>query len=287
LPTPNSCTLPVVGELIAYQLDMVNSRSDNLQLSSAVVNDSFDLEAAIADLLCGAGAKSIELPSCLTPDQRKQARLVADQHPELKCESYGFGADRRLHVFKRSATTCVRVKNTFVDGWASDDTNSDKSDPIIFRSVPSNLWERAQLCSVGTALRHSGANFELPPLCTKSCQDRPVHREDSSHSLDEASTPSSLSLEEVTPLSTCVSEHPAFPPGNFDEVIALGTLVAIQGLVRAPAFNGRIGVVQSLDTKTSRYDVMLLSPTGGQQWTKVKFANLRPVPSGTLPAAAA
>jgi len=300
---------------------MVNSQSTLFEQSGSV-NGSFDLETAIANLICGADSNSIELPSCLTPEQRKQARLVADQHPELKCESYGFGADRRLHVFKRSATTCVRVKNTFVEGWASNDVDDDGRDAIIFRSMPVNLREHAQLCSAG---RGGDGKLELPPLSlyTKSFQERRLQRGDSTSSGSTSVLQDIFSEgEEVTPESrpdspmpdTCLEgeatpdifsegedlpasplhristeaevplssrpEPPAFPPGNFDQ-FALGTMVVIQGLVRAPAFNGRIGVIHALDPKTYRYDVLLASPSGGQQWTKVKYANLRPVPSSS------
>merc|ERR1719486_435126 len=101
-----------------------------------VTCNAFDLDSAIASLLSDSGCLSLELPSCLTPEQRKQAKLVANQHPELKCESYGFGEDRRLHVFKKSATTCVKVKNTFVDGLMMDCNEDNQPDAIIFRSDP-------------------------------------------------------------------------------------------------------------------------------------------------------
>lgn len=90
-------------------------------------------------------------------------------------------------------------------------------------------------------------------------------------------------LMQVTPDVTPSGrpEPPEFPPGIFNQ-IPLGTFVEIQGLVRAPAFNGRVGTVHSIDANTSRYDVLLTSPSGEQQWTKVRYSNLRPVPSGSL-----
>ena len=45
-----------------------------------------------------------------------------------------------------------------------------------------------------------------------------------------------------------------------------------QGLIRAPAFNGCVGVVHSVDAKTGRYDVLLTSQSGcKEQWAKVGF----------------
>jgi hypothetical protein len=225
---------------------MVNQRSADV-LETAGINGTFELELLIDSLLHDAGSFSLELPSCLTPEQRKCARLVVDKHPELKCESYGFGSDRRLHVFKKSATTCVRVKNTFVDGWEHIDGENDRCDAIIFRSVPGNLRKHAQLRFGGSA---GDGRLELPPLC--SATSRPVSPEGR-------------------------PEPPPFPPGSF-EAFPLGALVVIQGLVKAPAFNGHVGVAHSLDAETGRYDVLLASQSSGRQWAKVKYENLRLVP---------
>jgi hypothetical protein len=232
---------------------MVNSLSVNLP-AGAVSGSLLDLEAAIANLLLGTGCNSLELPSCLTPEQRKQVKLIAAQHPELKSESYGFGTDRRLHVFKKSATTCVRVKNTFVDGLEDPDSDGGGCAPVIFRSAPVDLRRYAKLATLGTARE---SKLELPPLYTKKSQP-------------------------VTPSSEGASDAPAVPPGTFDH-FPLGTMVVIEGLVSAPAFNGARGVVHSLNAETNRYDVLLdeewASPSGGRQWTKIKYANLRPTPS--------
>merc|ERR1712217_394843 len=53
--------------------------------------------------------------------------------------------------------------------------------------------------------------------------------------------------------------------------------MGIEGLTRAPAFNGRRGVIQSLDEEIGRYTILLSSPgsSGGRQWAKVKRENLR------------
>ncbi|CAE7850779.1 unnamed protein product, partial [Symbiodinium microadriaticum] len=32
------------------------------------------------------------------------AKKLAEKYPEIKCESYGFGEERRLHLFKSSAS---------------------------------------------------------------------------------------------------------------------------------------------------------------------------------------
>mmetsp|Transcript_25209 Transcript_25209/g.58002 ORF Transcript_25209/g.58002 Transcript_25209/m.58002 type:complete len:410 (+) Transcript_25209:119-1348(+) len=116
----------------------------------------FDLEATILRFLSDERATSLELPRTLTADQRKQTRRLADQHPGVKCESFGFGAERKLHLFKqgaeRPAQECspenaasgVRVKNTFIDDW-----EGGSNEPVQFRSMPVSLLQRTlQRCFV-------------------------------------------------------------------------------------------------------------------------------------------
>jgi hypothetical protein len=264
-----------------YQADMVNQRSGS---SECGINGAFDLDAAITNLLKDEGSRSLELPCCLTPEQRNKAKLVAGQYPELKCESYGFGSDRRLHIFKRSATTCVRVKNTFVDGWDAPDDDEKHRDAIIFRSEPRSLWERAPLYS--PRKKQGNGKLELPPLC-RTIFSTPTTPDDSDPDTPEGASSSSDELvhSPISPSSMTTDieerqEPPKFPPGRFD-ILSVGTLVVIQGLVRAPAFNGRVGVVHSLDAETGRYTVLLASPSCGQQSqnqrAKVKYENLRKI----------
>jgi len=103
---------------------------------------------AIEEFLADSSRHSFELPH-MTTGQRKNARKLAEQHPEIKCESYGFGQDRQLHLFKRKpaspqatpahnstlcATPAFSVKNTFID-----DFSGEEPEPIIFRSMPAPL----------------------------------------------------------------------------------------------------------------------------------------------------
>lgn len=63
-------------------------------------DDHFDAEKVIASFLVDVGRSSLELPH-LTTGQRKTMKRLVDQHPgELRCESYGFGSERRLHLFR-------------------------------------------------------------------------------------------------------------------------------------------------------------------------------------------
>merc|ERR1719456_2032864 len=69
----------------------------------------------------------------------------------------------------------------------------------------------------------------------------------------------------------------ASPPLYVEDSLLPGTEVTVEGLAKAPHFNGLHGVVQRLDAETGRYDVLLCSPIlpRGQQLAKVKRANLR------------
>lgn len=134
-----------------------------------------DLQAMMEEFRLDAERTSLELPKTLSADQRKEARRLADQFPELKCESYGYGEERRLHVFKRQEK--LKVKNTFIDGWEGE---GGSSEPIAFRSMPhnmpENLLERTlQRClggkqepiketSVAEASPTASVAAELPPL---------------------------------------------------------------------------------------------------------------------------
>jgi len=64
------------------------------------------------------------------------------------------------------------------------------------------------------------------------------------------------------------------PPPSLDVSLCPGTNVVVDGLIKAPHFNGCIGVVQSFDPEVDRYDVSLVSL---QQTAKVKREHLRVV----------
>jgi hypothetical protein len=245
------------------------------------VRSSFDVQAMIAQLLSDTRCNSVELPKWLTPAERKLARSIVDQHPELKSESYGFGADRRCHLFKRSATTSIRVKNTFIDGWDAADSSTENEEPIIVRSMPDKLIDKIHKSGNGV--------IKLPPLRPLTLPCPSGHDSDATSSTDVDADISCLS-----PVSGTLSDNKAddqkavtVPPGVFR--YAVGTRVMIQGLVKLPSFNGRIGIVHSLNDASGRYDVLLASPASGRQWAKVKYENLRPANcamNGTSPAAA-
>lgn len=116
---------------------------------------SFDVASAIETFLGDDAKMSLEMPGSLTAEQRKQAKRLADQHKGLKCESYGFGAERRLHLFKQGglgtvaesspaakalpeAWSPVRVKNTFIDDFVPAEMR-DNGEGVHMRTLPDRL----------------------------------------------------------------------------------------------------------------------------------------------------
>jgi len=217
-------------------------------------NDSFDVEMAIAELLADPSRTSLELPCLLSAEQRKHAKKVVEQHPDLKCESFGLGKDRQMHLFKcklvdKSAkgdqiVECspqrVSVKNTFINDWIEN----SPADERVVQSMPHNMF--------GKCLSLERSRCDLPTVEGQGSTSRLA---------DEA--------ESIMPQSANgVLEE--------DQLFALGTEVVIDGLVKAPSFNGAIGVVQSWDADSGRYNILLASATtAGQQWAKIKGVNLR------------
>jgi hypothetical protein len=61
---------------------------------------NFDVSTAVADFYADESQNSLELPH-MTTGQRKNTKKLLEQYPDIRCESYGFGADRRLHLFKK------------------------------------------------------------------------------------------------------------------------------------------------------------------------------------------
>jgi hypothetical protein len=223
--------------------------------------DSFDVASAIEGLLNDPARASIHLPRTLTAEQRKHAKKIIEQHQNLKCESFGLGDDRQMHIFKcnssgvpgktymnqihgESIAECspqsFSVKNTFIDDWIQPD--GVPADGRNVQSMPHNMF--AQRLSA-ELIGHTTSNVD-----SKDRIILPVTHE----------VTSQISIESTA--------------SEFQ--IAVGSSVVIDGLIKAPMFNGAAGTVQSWDADTGRYDILLSVPTpGGQRWAKVKGDNLR------------
>lgn len=232
---------------------------------------TFDAAAAIAEFLADADRTSLELPH-MSSGQRKSTKKLLEKYPELRCESYGFGVDRQLHLFKKSAkedydageliksfdftTQVLNVNHTFTDDWAAPELHvrntfihfpDTTADERAVQSMPHGMFRQGILAEA--AQEDSG--YDTPT--TMGC---------------ETPTAASEADAELTRRSLDGDQTGHRGP------LSLGSLVMVEGLVKVPAFNGRSAVVQGWDEATGRWSILLVSQDGCQQ-AKIKDENLR------------
>jgi len=108
------------------------------------VAEELDVKAAIERFVADDLRMSLELPP-MAAGPRKEVKAIADAFPSLVAESFGMGADRCIHLFKREAskegTAAVTIKNGFIDDWVALAAGEDALEPVVFRSMPSQLSE--------------------------------------------------------------------------------------------------------------------------------------------------
>lgn len=210
-----------------------------------------DLANAIAEFRADDQSGSLVLPH-MTTGQRKQAKKLLEQFPDLRCESFGFGQDRQLHLFKQDAPTVqrltqqdIQVRNTFVH---IADTPGDER---VVQSMPHGMFRQCVLTET---------------CCKDMAIDAAVPTSDGAGQVFEP---------EAEPTATC-QDFVAQPPLQKPErQFGPGALVVVDGLSKCPAFNGLSAVVQGWDEPTGRYSIMLVNGTGVCQQAKVKEDNLR------------
>jgi len=98
----------------------------------------FDASTMIAKFSADESQTSLEMPH-MTTGQRKHAKKLLEVYPEIRCESYGFGAERCLHLFKENhadaeakaqssasplAISSSGMKNTFTEVIVSSEQES-------------------------------------------------------------------------------------------------------------------------------------------------------------------
>jgi hypothetical protein len=275
-----------------------------------VLAGGIEVQAHIDAFLANCSQSSLELPP-LTSEQRRQVKEAAAQHVGLRCESFGFGKERRVHLFKTGdASPSVTVRNTFIDGFA----DTVKSEEALFSTVPAEL---------PTLLRRKAGAPEMlqeSDLCPQVFlqtgewlfpADEPAKRlsvrdlvglPPGLRSPDASKLPVRNTFIEVVNVSSEQDKRAvqSLPHGMFRQQLlaeALGDLqatatktgpqgsgmlsagceVVIVGLVKLPAFNGRRACVESFDAATGRYTVIFAAGTDARQ-AKVKRENLVVVP---------
>jgi len=235
----------------------------------------FDVAAVLSEFLADEARTELQLPH-MTTGQRKQAKKLADEYPEIRCESFGFGPERRLHFFKQGPSPANR------EGASPKKNSTDDSE------------ERPSSASTSASGRASPLNMsaldDFEPLAPElSVRNTFIHIEGTGISDERVirSMPHGMFRqclqEEVaastTPATDAVPKGINSPPPSSEapkNIFAPGSEIFVEGLTKFPAFNGLHGKVQSLDEESGRYNVLLVSHDGSAgQCAKIKAENLR------------
>jgi len=269
---------------------------------------AIDIEGLVMTFVQDATQTSMELPK-LTTGQRKQVKVVAEQHEALVCESFGFGQDRRLHLFKKSPAEATKVgpqvaiapdvlaccadlsEEVESDGRQSGSTSARGSRPESISGDWTHLAPSTPASSVLPELpdqpqeikmRNTFVHFGSRPDDERAVQSMPhgmfgLCLSSELAALPRISSPSSASCDGIS----VEDQHAPRQQESYDSLSSsvawqTGTQVMIQGLVKCPAFNRHVGVVQSFDAENGRYDVLLMS--AGNQMAKLKAENLCAIP---------
>lgn len=248
--------------------------------------ETFNIEKALEAFLADVSCKELRLPP-LDPEQRKQAKKLAEKYPEMKCESYGFGEERRLHLFKTAATLkaglakegpkelqqaeCASDHSTAVSGAASPEKTEGISGGALFEEVAALLSNLYQVRNTFIHIEEKGVvdqrNIQSMPhgMFRQCLQEEAAQIPQSGHA--------GLTTPAAEPANAPIPEVPEITKAKD---FAPGTEVIIEGLQKFPAFNGLRGTIQLLDKTTGRYNVQLSSSDGPlEQIAKIKGDNLR------------
>lgn len=255
-------------------------------------NTELDLETIITWFAGDESCISHALPTSLSAEQRQLSKQIAKRFPNLHCESYGFGSERRLHLFKKRAHGVkTRIKNTFIDAWVEAVETKSTSTPLA-RSLPADLRNVLEAVVVPMKPERSPPSLEnhCPqmdggqdvPICSTPSPclspnnlrslEAPRLLQHSSQSESKDEPP----LIDADAYGFAPTAPPPMSPGNV-MTLAAGTAVEIDGLLRRPDFNGAAGIVISWDPIMRRYNILLESSGDGAvpRQVKAKRENLR------------
>lgn len=250
--------------------------------------------STIFEFLADSGRGSLELPP-MSAGQRQSVKKLLQQHPELRCESYGFGEERRIHLFKAWCTGVKEGSSLTLASLAehstappseesdnsraseeSDGSRKGSSSPASSHRdcLPQGMKERMQV-------RNTFIHFDEASVDERAIQSMPRNMFSQCISVEysrrtstnESPAPTSSSLELEQSCCPCDEDAHTRQPIRLKP----GALVVLEGLVKLPTFNGQSAVVQGWDEATGRYDILIVSPTavGGCQQAKIKDENLR------------
>lgn len=289
------------------------------------VDGKLDLEAVVARFAGDDSRISHALPASLSSEQRQLAKKLVGQNEGLECESYGFGPERQLHIFKKGRGcngVRTRVKNTFIDAWLEGGEGKfGLGNHPVFRSLPSD-WRSAVVAALVAPVAGElelestkDDDYDMIHVCAtpSPCNTPMLPGFPTLPSLAEAHDPNGtefmssqvgaqLSVQgtapsfdarhKLSPLQNrpLTPPPPAMPPPASPcnvAMLAQGTHVEIDGLVARPDFNGLCGMVQSWDPMLRRYNVLLDNAgMGGPRYVKTKRENLKIGPPPPPPSTA-
>lgn len=259
---------------------------------------SFGIASTIFEFLADPVRTSIELPH-MTPADRKSVKTLLQQHPEIQCESYGFGEERQLHLFKThaSAEICSTERSGLTHASLAKMSSEDSRD--CSTAAPSETSSEPRKDSVAGDSPPSSPREIAFQAAREMIQVRNtfIHVHIESAAIDERvvqSMPHNMFSQCIAVESSAQRDPtPALEPevkptaGPFQmeaqagqhASLTLGALVVVEGLVKVPAFNGHSALVDSWDEETGRYNIVIASAAapGGCLWAKIKEENLRVV----------
>merc|ERR1719329_1860053 len=88
--------------LLAKKQQAAAESSAKKKQTAVLVADSLDVGGLVKNFVADSSKQTLELPRTLTAEQRKQVKREAEKCEGLRCDSFGFGSERQLHVFKRN-----------------------------------------------------------------------------------------------------------------------------------------------------------------------------------------
>lgn len=269
--------------------------------------------SSIFEFLADSTRDSLELPH-MTSGQRKSVKKLLQQHPELRCESFGFGEERQMHLFKAGVAkhsspvsahpepAVVGVNEYQLDSShltaaaLSKIQDGGIASPDYSTAAPSEASDESRKESAFNCCNHREAAHQMLQSMM-SVRNTFIHIDEAP--VDERAVQSmprnmfSQCILAETLQRTALNPCPA-PTSNVgceldtsdscsaqvkqhERRLAPGAFVIVEGLVKLPAFNGRSAVVQGWDESTGRYDIMIAAEAspGGCQQAKIKEENLR------------
>jgi len=159
-----------------------------------------DVNVSIAEFAADATRLSLELPH-MTTGQRKHTKTLLESYSELKCESYGLGQERRLHLFRVAAGS--PAIDDLVSMEAVKESEAASTQNVVAAPAP---CKNAVQCVMGGPV----STLELGSL--KEGADESEH----ASFTDASTTPPSPCRSDSSSPSTARSDLPAWfrlPPG--------------------------------------------------------------------------